>query len=143
MKFPRHARILRSQLDAAPLASVFFLLVIFVMLGTHAYVPGVHVELPAANDLPGTDRPTVTVALDAGNRLFFKDQFSTEADLKLRLREAVKNSPEPLTLTLVVQANGEVTHGNVVRLDLLARDAGIRHVLHAVRPRLVVAPAKP
>ena len=141
MKFPRHARILRSQLDAAPLASVFFLLLIFVMLGSHTYVPGVLVQLPGADDLPGTDRPTVTVALDAGNRLYFKNQLITEADLKSRLREAVKNSPEPLTL--VVQADGAVTHENLVRLDLLARDAGIREALHAVRPRLVVAPGKP
>jgi biopolymer transport protein ExbD len=141
MKFPRHARILRSQLDAAPLASVFFLLLIFVMLGSHTYVPGVLVQLPAADDLPGTDRPTVTVALDNGNRLYFKNQLITEADLKLRLQEAVKNSPEPLTL--VVQADGAVTHENLVRLDLLARDAGIREALHAVRPRLVVAPGKP
>lgn len=141
MKFPRHAHILRSQLDAAPLASVFFLLVIFVMLGTHVYVPGVHVQLPAGNELPGTDRPTVTVHLDAGNRLYFKDQLVTEAELKLGLREAVKNSPEPLTL--VVQADGAVTHENLVRLDLLARDAGVREALHAVRPRLVVAPARP
>ena len=141
MKFPRHAHILRSQLDAAPLASVFFLLVIFVMLGSHVYVPGVHVQLPNADDLPGTDRPTVTVTLDASNRLFFAYQLITEADLKLRLREAVKNSPEPLTL--VVQADGAVTHENLLRLDLLAREAGIREALHAVRPRLVVPPAKP
>ena len=141
MKFPRHAHILRSQLDAAPLASVFFLLVIFVMLGTHVYVPGVQVRLPTANDLPGTDRPTVTVTLDAGHRLYFKDRLITEADLQLRLREAVKDSPEPLTL--VVQADEAVTHENLVRLDLLARDAGIYTALHAVRPRLIGAPVKP
>lgn len=141
MKFPRHVRILRSQLDAAPLACVFFLLVIFVMLGSHVYVPGVHVELPTANDLPGTEGPTVTVTLDAGNRLYYQDRLITEADLKLRLRQEVKNASEPLTL--VVQADGLVTHENLVRLDLLARDAGIREALHAVRPGLLPAPAKP
>ena len=141
MKFPRHARLLRSQLDAAPLASVLFLLVIFVMLGTHVYVPGVHVDLPVANELPGTDRPTVTVTLDASNRLFFNYKLVSEADLKAQLREAVKNSPEPITL--VIQAAATVTHENLVRLDLLARDAGIREAVHAVRPNLVVAPDKP
>lgn len=141
MKFPRHARILRSQLDAASLASVFFLVLIFVMLGAHVYVPGVHVQLPAADGLPGTDRPTVTVALDKDNRLFFRDKVITEAALKLELQKAVKNSPEPLTL--VVQADATVTHENLVRLDLLARDAGIHEALHAVRPGLVVAPRKP
>ena len=140
MKFPRHARLLRSQLDAAPLASVFFLLVIFVMLGSHVYVPGVHVELPTANNLPGTDRPTVTVALDKFNRLYFKDRLITEAELSSRLREAVKNSPEPLTL--VVQADSAVTYSNLVRLDLLARDAGFREALHAVLPRLPTTPGK-
>ena len=141
MKFPRNARILRSQLDAAPMASVFFLLVIFVMLSSLVYTPGVHVKLPVANDLPGTDGPTITVALDANNRLYFANQLITEAGLKLRLREAVKNSPEPLTL--VVLADEAVTHTNLIRLTLLARDAGIRDALLATLPRLIVAPAKP
>jgi len=34
MKFPRNARIFRGQLDAAPFAAVFFLLVLLLMLGT-------------------------------------------------------------------------------------------------------------
>ena len=33
MKFPRNAKIIRSHFDAAPFAAVFFLLVIFLMLG--------------------------------------------------------------------------------------------------------------
>jgi biopolymer transport protein ExbD len=141
MKFPRHARILRSQLDAAPLASVLFLLVIFVMLSSLVYTPGVHVKLPVANELPGTDRPTLTVALDANNRLYFANQLITEADLKLRLREAVATSPEPLTL--VVQADEAVTHTNLIRLTLLARDAGLRDALLATLPRLIVVPSRP
>ena len=34
MKFPRNSKILRSQFDMAPFAAVFFIIVIFVMLGT-------------------------------------------------------------------------------------------------------------
>jgi biopolymer transport protein ExbD len=138
MKFPRNARILRSQLDAAPMASVFFLLVIFVMLSSLVYTPGVRVKLPVANDLPGTDQPTIAVALDANNRLYFANQLITEADLKLRLREAVTNSSAPLTL--VVQADEAVTHTNLIRLTLLARDAGIRDALLATLPRLIAKP---
>jgi biopolymer transport protein ExbD len=141
MKFPRNARILRGQLDAAPMASVLILLVIFVMLSSLVYTPGVHVKLPVANDLPGTDQRTVSVALDAANRLYFTNGLITEAELKLRLREAVTNSPEPLTL--VVQADESVTHGNLIRLELLARDAGIRDAVLATLPRLIAAPVKP
>ena len=141
MKFPRNARILRSQLDAAPLAAVFFLLVIFILLGTLVYKPGVHVQLPMAENLPGTDQPTITVALDASNRLFFANQLVTEAELKVRLRRAVASSPEPHTL--VVQADKAVTHEYLMHLYLLARDTGLHDVLLAVAPRLVEATAKP
>ncbi|MSU58517.1 MAG: hypothetical protein EXS35_10125 [Pedosphaera sp.] len=140
MKFTRHARILRSQLDAAPFAMVFFLLVIFVMLGSLVYRPGVHIRLPAADNLPGTDKPTFTVAMDSSNRLFYANQLVTEAELKTHLHAAVTNSREPLTL--VVQADAAVTHESLVHLTLLARDAGIREALLATLPRLVTAPGK-
>jgi len=141
MKFPRNARILRSQLDAAPLATVFFLLVIFLLLGTIVYKPGLHVRLPIAENLPGTDKPTITVLVDAGNRLFFANQLITEPELKTRLRQAVTNAPEPPTL--VVQADKAVTYEYLMRLTLLARDTGIREALLAVAPRLAEAPARP
>src|ERR1035441_404195 len=104
MKFPRNARILRSQLDAAPFAAVFFLLVMFMMLGSLVYTPGARLELqlPRANGLPGTDKPTVSVAVDADGRLHYENQLIEESRLQGRLREAVSKSPEPLAL--VVQA---------------------------------------
>jgi biopolymer transport protein ExbD len=147
VKFPRNARILRSQLDAAPLAAVFFLLVIFVMLGSLVYTPGVHIELPVAslaaggNDLPGTDQPTITIAVDAGNRLFHANQLITEGELKVRLARAVADSPEPPTL--IVQAHKTVTLESYTRITLLARDAGIRKSLLATLPRPVATPARP
>jgi biopolymer transport protein ExbD len=141
MKFPRHARILRSQLDAAPVASVFFLLVLFVMLGTLVYKPGIRVQLPVAENLAGTDRPTLTVAVDASQRLFFGNRLVTEAELKLHLARAVADAREPLTL--VVQADKAVTYDYLLRLTLLARDAGFREALLAVAPRLVDAPRAP
>lgn len=147
MKFPRNARILRSQLDAAPLAAVFFLLVIFVMMGSLVYTPGVHIELPVANtaasgnDLPGTDQPAFTIAVDAGNRLFHLNQLITEDEFKARLALAVTNPSEPPTL--IIQAHKTVTLESYTRLTLLARDAGIRKSLLATQPRPVAAPAKP
>jgi biopolymer transport protein ExbD len=59
MKFPRNARIFSSQLDAAPFATVAFLLVIFMMLGSLVYTPGVHIQLPVAEGLAGTDKQPI------------------------------------------------------------------------------------
>jgi biopolymer transport protein ExbD len=140
MKFPRNARIFRGQLDMAPFAAVFFLLVIFVILGSLVYTPGVRIQLPAADNLPGTDRPTVTVAVDASGRLYFENQSISEDELKPRLRAAAKKSREPLTL--VVQADKAVTQETIVHLTLLARDAGITDALLATLPSLIAPPAE-
>jgi biopolymer transport protein ExbD len=140
MRFPRNARILRSQLDAAPFAAVFFLLVIFMMLGSLVYTPGARLELqlPQANGLPGTDKPTVSVAIDADGRLYYKNQCFAENDLGRQLREVVKKSAEPLTL--VVLADKAVSYEKCLRLALLAREAGISEALLATLPRPYAAP---
>ncbi|MCX6912264.1 MAG: biopolymer transporter ExbD [Verrucomicrobia bacterium] len=134
MKFARHARLLRSQLDAAPFAAVFFLLVIFMMLGSLIYTPGARLELqiPQGKDLPGTDKPTVSVAIDADGRLYYENQWIEEKALRRRLQEVARKSAEPLTL--IVQADKTVSYERLMRLTLLARDAGIPEALLATLP---------
>ena len=141
MKFPRNARIARGQLDAAPFAAVFFLLVIFMMLGSLVYTPGarLQLQLPRADGLAGTDKPTVSVAVDADGRLYYENERIDEAKLQGRLREAVRKSPEPLTL--VVRADKSVSYDTCLRLAMLARDAGITEALLAALPRASAAPA--
>jgi len=138
MKFPRNARIFRSHLDAAPFAAVFFLLAIFLMLGSLVYTPGVRLQLPVANDLPGTDKPTVAVAIDANGRLYFDNQWIEENQLKQRLARAAKNSVQPLTL--LVQADKAVSYEKLIRLTMLAREAGIGEAWLATLPRVFPSP---
>jgi biopolymer transport protein TolR len=141
MKFPRNARLLRSTLDVGPFAVVFFLLVIFLTLAVLLPTPGLSLRLPVASDLPGTDKPTVAVAIDADGRLFFANQIVTENELKSHLYAAMKDAHEPLTL--IVQADRAVTYGQLVHLTMLARDAGIHDVLLATLPRAINEPGQP
>jgi biopolymer transport protein TolR len=141
MKFPRNARLLRSTLDVAPFAVVFFLLIIFLTLAALLPTPGLSLRLPPASDLPGTDKPTVAVAIDAEGRLFFANQIVTENELKSHLSRAVKSARGPLTL--LVQADKSVTYGQLVRLTLLARDAGINDALLATLPRVTTESGQP
>jgi biopolymer transport protein ExbD len=133
VKFPRNARIFRGQLDAAPFALLFFLLILFLMVASLLYTPGVALRLPTAEELPGTDRPTVAVAVDGAGRLYFENQGIQEKDLRARLTEAAKQAPEPLTL--IVLADKAVNYETLMRLNLLARDAGITNSLLAALPR--------
>ena len=133
MKFPRSAKIFRGQLDAAPFAGVFFLLVIFLLLASLMYTPGVRIKLPVAADLPGADGPTLTVAVDSNGKFYFENQLISETELSRRLSAAAKKTSKPLTL--VVQADEAVRNDTLIHLTLLARDAGIYEAMLATLPR--------
>ncbi len=133
MKFPRNARIFRGRLDVAPFAAVFFLLVIFLMLGSLVYTPGIRLQLPVAADLPGTDRPTIAVAVDENGNLYFQNQLITEQQLTKSLRSVVASSPEPLTL--IVQADRAVHYERLIQVTMIAREAGIYSAWLATLPR--------
>jgi biopolymer transport protein ExbD len=133
MKFPRNARIFRGQLDAAPFAAVFFLLVMFLMLASQMSTPGVKLDLPVAEDLPSTDKPTVSVAIDSAGRYYYDNQTVQENQLGASLRQAAQASREPLTL--VMYADRAVSTEMLIRLSMLARAAGITNGLLATLPR--------
>ena len=141
MKFPRNSRLLRSSFDMAPFAAVLFLLVIFLMLGAFLPTSGLPLRLPVANDLPGTDQPTVAVAVDANGRFYFANQIVAEDKLKSALKTAAQKSRAPLTL--VIRADKTVTYDQLIHLVLLARGAGIQNALLATLPRVVTSPAAP
>ncbi len=132
MKFPRNAKILRSPFEMAPFAAVFFLLVIFLLLGALLPTPGIPLRLPVVDDLPGVDQPTVAVAVDAGGRYYFANQMVSDAQLSSGLRDAVKHSRAPLTL--VIHADNTVTEGQLIHLALLANTNGIQSALLATLP---------
>jgi biopolymer transport protein ExbD len=140
MKFPRNARIFRGQLDAAPFASVFFLLIIFVLLGSMLYTPGIQVELPSSGNLPlpGTEGPTVSVAVTT-NAIYFDNQLVSENDFSNRLNAAAQKTSEPLTL--IVQADKDVTEEKLIHLRMLADEAGVRGFLLATLPRVFDSPS--
>jgi len=142
MKLPRNAKILRSPFEMAPFAAVFFLLVIFLLLGALLPTEGIRFRLqpPVAADLPGADQPTVAMAVDSGGRFYFANRIVSEAQLNSSLSNAVKNARAPLTL--VIHADKTVTEDQLVRLALLARLAGITNALLATLPG-VPAPVRP
>ena len=147
MKFPRNAKLLRSPFDVAPFAAVFFLMIIFLLLGALLPVPGLSLQLPRfnatgpADDLPGTDKPSVAVAIDSSGRLFYANQIVNEGQLKTNLLRAAAASRTPLTL--VIQADQYVRYGTVVDVALLAREAGIYNAVLAAQPHIVSAPNQP
>ena len=142
MKFPRNARMLRSQLDAAPFAGVLFCLLIFVLLCSLVYTPGVRITLPeSVSMLPGVDGPAVAVAVDANGQLYFQNQLIAATNLQKRLEAEVARQTEPVTL--VVQLDKRVTVDQWNKLRDIATLAGIKQMSQQVLPRVFDATTKP
>jgi biopolymer transport protein ExbD len=139
MKFPRNARILRSHFDVAPFAAMFFLLLIFLMLGALLPTAGIPLQAtqlqpPAAASLPGTDQPTVAMAVDGAGNLYFGNQIVSERVLRNGLIVAKRTARVPITL--IIHADQSVTYGNLTHLSLLARNCGITNLLLATLPQV-------
>jgi biopolymer transport protein ExbD len=136
VRFPRNKQIFRGQLDVAAFAGVMFILLIFVLLHSQlVFTPGVPIRLPEAEDLPGVIGNTIVVAVDARGQYYFDNQITHERLLRQRLAEKVVESREPLTL--VVQADKELTNEKLQRLGFIARSAGIKEAVVAIRPSLL------
>lgn len=142
MKLPRNVRIFRGQLDVAPFATVFLLLILFLMLGGLAYTPGVHINLPETDILPGTDKPAISVAVDQSGRYYYENHWIDEKSLAAEFRKAKAKVGGPLVL--VINADKTVTCDTFVRLTMMARKAGINESLLSTLPatekRIAVAP---
>ena len=133
MRLPRNARIFRGQLDASPFVGVLFLVAIFLLLNSSlVFIPGVPIRLPEASDLPGVTNPTETVAVDRSGQLYYENQGITKDKLKLRLREVVRRTREPVTLVLLLDK--AVSYDKTIELFELAREAGLKDALLATRP---------
>ena len=134
MRFARHARIFRGPLDPAPLASVMLLLMIFMLLSSLLYTPGVAIKLPEGGHWPGTDNPTVVVTMDASGRCFFENRAVQETELLAALINREKSTErQSKHLTMILWADKEATQEKLVHVESLAREAGITEVLLPVR----------
>jgi biopolymer transport protein ExbD len=138
MRFPRNAKILRSHFDVAPFAAVFFLLVIFLMLGGLLPTPGIRLQPPTTDNLPGVDKPSIAVAVDEVGHYYFENQMVTEPQLKNSFLAAQAGAREPLTL--IIHADKAVSYDQLAHLTLLARDCGLTNSLLATLPRAATKP---
>jgi biopolymer transport protein ExbD len=136
MRYARNARIFRGQIDFAPIASVLFLLVIFLLLNSGlVFTPGVRIDLPASlsEPPPGVAGPSVVVAVDRDGLCYFDHQIISADALRTRLHAL---HLERTNLTMVLQADKAVSYDIIVQLSQMAREIGIREVLLATRPPL-------
>jgi biopolymer transport protein ExbD len=112
-----------AAINVTPLVDVVLvLLVILMVASTYIVAQTLKVQLPRAHSTDGTaDKPTKVEILKNGS-LRWNEEPIVESALAEKLKAAVANDPE---MSLVVSADKEVMHGNVVHVLDLAKIAGV------------------
>lgn len=88
MRFPRNAKIFRGQMDAAPAAGVFFLLLAFLALQSRmAFTPGLRLDLRLAPSLQEQAAARRTVSILPDGRIGHLGEEITEKSLRTLLAE--------------------------------------------------------
>lgn len=112
-----------AQINVTPLVDVVLvLLVILMVASTYIVAQTLKVQLPRAKSTDGSaDKPTKVEILKDG-KLRWNEQPVVEAELAGKMKAAVAADSE---MSLVVSADKEVMHGQVVHVLDLAKLAGI------------------
>ena len=109
-----------AAINVTPLVDV--VLVLLVVASTYIVAQTLKVQLPRAKSTDGTaEKPTKVEILKNGG-LRWNEETIAEPALAGKLKEAVEADAE---MSLVVSADKEVMHGNVVHVLDLAKLAGV------------------
>ncbi|HEY5285306.1 MAG TPA: biopolymer transporter ExbD [Polyangia bacterium] len=112
-----------AAINITPLVDVVLvLLVILMVASTYIVAQTLKVHLPKAKMSDGTAEKPNTVQLMKNGDLRWNEQPVAEKDLEGLIRTAVAADPE---ISLVVSADQEAMHGQVVHIMDLAKVAGV------------------
>lgn len=125
MRFPRNAKIFRGQIDAAPFAGLFFMLLLMLLLyGNSIFIPGIRVQLRE----PTTPEPDErTLAVEASGRISYLGERYEVARFEERLRLQAQAGRLPGRLRYIVEPKASPELVN--RVEQFTRELGI-----ALRP---------
>jgi biopolymer transport protein TolR len=115
-------RKLVSDINIVPFTDVLLVLLVIFMVTTPLIVQGqIQVKLPKASATSSPSVRPLTLTLTAQGRIFLGDQEVSLQDLPSLLGPALKTRTDK---QVIINADRSVTHGRVVTLMDLAKQAG-------------------
>lgn len=118
---------------------VFLLLIFFVVTSTFLERPGIDLSLPEAGSAEVAGREDVTVRLAAGGETFVGEERVEPDALEAAIRDRLAEGGSE---RVVLEADEQAMHGQVVAAMDAARNAGATTLVVATRPE-ETAPAGP
>ena len=112
-----------SGINVTPLVDVVLvLLVVLMVASTYIVAQTLKVNLPKAHTSDGTAEKPNTVQLFKTGELRWNEKPVSKDDLDSKMKAAIVAEPE---MSLVVSADKDAVHGNVVEIMDMAKRAGI------------------
>lgn len=112
-----------SAINVTPMVDIMLvLLVILMVASTYIVAQTLKVALPKAHATDGTAEKPNTVQLTKTGDMRWNELPVMKPELEAKLKEAIAAEPE---MSLVVSADKEAQHGNVVEVMDMAKRAGI------------------
>ena len=117
-----------NEINITPLTDIFLVLLIIMMViaplldqqGLNLTVP----ENVAEEQVKNQETKIMTIMVDAGDNFYLDGQQIPLAELQSTIKSQAKNYPDGL----LIQTDGESTHGAVVKLMDKARYAGVKAI---------------
>ena len=115
-----------TEINITPLTDIFLVLLIIMMViaplldeqGLNLTVP----ENVAAEKVKQSK--ILTVMVDEQGQYFINDEIVSASDLGKVIKSSIVNYPDGL----MIQSDGEATHGSIVKLMDEARNAGVKNI---------------
>ena len=124
MRFRKESRRNNNFLDITPIVdTVFNLLIFFAVSLNFISTPGIQVNLPKSTAQEvARERKDLRVVITPANQLYLNEKEVDLSTLRKSFEEAAAVGRETQVL---IQADEQVTHGKVVEVMDLARNAGL------------------
>jgi biopolymer transport protein ExbD len=133
MRFKTTLAIATGLMDMTPLIDVVLLLLIFFMLSSSfIFNPGVKVDLPEYTSSESLSESDMVVTITKEGLYLYHDDSILLKELHNKFRQAASANPNS---RLIIKAAKEVPHGVVVRVMVMAKEAGITNQAFATRPK--------
>ena len=112
---------------------VFQLLIFFMVTAVFAITPGLDIKLPEADESEAPEKENLFIVIDEQGAMKLNHKTVTYASLKRELMEKRKILDN--TTMIVIQADKNVFHGQVVRVMDISKAAGIIDLVVATEPK--------
>src|SRR5262249_9067263 len=101
---------------------VLVLLIILMVASTYIVSQTLKVQLPKSHSTDGAADKPMTITLQTDGKLRWNDEITPEVKIVANLKEVMARDPDT---NVVVSADKDVKHGNVVHILDIAKLAGV------------------